>query len=210
MTKYTSEIQRTQTWTKTLAKGLLPVVLIWPHSSTGLTGATAGSYSEETLQHTKDKDIERLIILTKPRLESPPLRSVSRDLEVIRDTFALKMSEIAQLFDVSRPTVYAWLDGSTPRPDVLARLAYLSKQAEKVNQAGITRVEHFLRRPLADGRSLLQLLKEGANIEQALSTIKHAAVEEESSRKMAVSRHSPKKGDTAAIDELSVPIVPET
>jgi hypothetical protein len=209
MTEKTSAIPRTQTWTRSLAKGLLPVALIWPQSGMALTAATAGSYAEEILRQVKD--IPRFIIAAQPRLGVPPLRTVGRDLELIRTVFSLKISEIAQIFDVSRPTVYAWLDGSTPRPEVLTRLAYLSKEAEKVNQANITRVEHFVRRPLADGRSLLQLLKEGANTEQALSAIKHAAAEEESSRKLAVSRHSPsKKGDTASIDELSVPIVPET
>ncbi len=222
MEKYIPAIlptQPTQPWTTSLAKGLLPMVLIWPQSKPALTEATAAAYSEEgplaptnaTTATYQAKYVPRFIVPAQQRREPHSLRSVAADLKHIRSTFALKMSEVAEIFNVSRPAVYAWLDGAIPKQDVLTRLMLLSKQAEQVNQAGINRLEHFLRRPLADGRSLLQLLKEGANIEHALSTIKQAAAEEELSRKLAVSRHSPtKKGDAASIDELSVPIVPES
>jgi hypothetical protein len=208
-TKQATPVQASR-WTSSVATGLLHAALIWPLSGPALTGGTAAAYSFEVLQQADE--IGRLVVPCQSRRSNmTALRSVKEDVELIRVTFGLKMSEVAQLFNVSRPAAYAWLDGALPKSDAMSRLSHVARQAEQVKAANIDRIGRFIRRPLQDGRSMLQLLKEGADIQNALATIKQAAAEDETGRKLSASRYSSaKKGDVASIDEVSVPIIKES
>lgn len=133
--------------------------------------------------------------------------STAQLLTTIRDVFALKMSEVAQIFGVSRRAAYDWLDGATPKPETTTRLYTLSKYAEELKAFGLSNVEHFIHRPVVNGRSLLDLLKSGESIEQAILIIKHTSSEETKNRMQLGRRTS--ETNTAALDgfdEVSTPI----
>jgi hypothetical protein len=134
--------------------------------------------------------------------------STAQLLKNIRDIFALRTSELAQIFGVSRRAVYDWLEGVTPRPDTVNKIYALSIYADKLKKANITHVEHYLHRPVVSGLSLLELLKSGQNIETAIDVIKHTALEEAKNRKRLGRRAS--EANTANVDgfdEVSTPII---
>lgn len=208
MAQHIRKVESPPLWNSLVAKSVLQAALI-SFSPAVLSAGTGTAYPVEVLN--KVDDITRLIVPRQGRREITALRSVKDDVELIREVFGLKMSEVAHLFDVSRPAAYAWLDGALPKADAMARLTRVATQAQQVRAAGITRMGHFVHRPQKDGRSLLQLLKEGADIQDALSAIKQTAVEEETGRKMSASRQlRTKKGDLTGIDEVATPIIRET
>jgi hypothetical protein len=206
MSEHSTPVQSSP-WNTSIAKGLLQVALI-SLSVPSLTSGTASAYPVEVLR--KIEDVSRLMVPRQGRREITSLRSVKEEVELIRSVFGLNMSEVAQLFNISRPAAYAWLDGALPKAEAMARLTRIADQAQDAKSAGVTRMAHFVRRPQKDGRSLFQLLKEGADIQDALAAIRKTAEEEEAGRKVSASRKaSTKKGDPAGIDEVATPIIPE-
>jgi len=173
-----------------------------------LTKGTAGGYFPERF------DLEIVSNLRGPvqykvrekKVVSYAL-STAQLLSTVRDVFALRMSEMAQIFGVSRRAAYDWLEGVTPKPETTARIYTLSKYAEELKASGLSNIDHFIHRPVINGRSLLDLLKSGENIEQAITIIKRTASEEAKNRKQLGRRTS--ETNTASVDgfdEASTPI----
>jgi hypothetical protein len=121
------------------------------------------------------------------------------------------MSELAQIFGVSRQATYDWLDGSVPRVEIANRIWELSRAAQQLDSAGITRIEHFLHRPMLVGdRSLFTLLLSGENIEEAVAHIKEVAKTESERRGSTTNRNTGTSGgDASAIYSMGTPILSE-
>ncbi len=172
------------------------------------TEGTAGAYPELF-------DFQKVMAFRGPmqaktvekRVEPAIAPSTAQLLLNIRDVFTLRMSELAQIFGVSRRAAYDWLEGATPKPDTVARIYTLSKYAEELKAAGIEQIEHFVHRPVVAGRSLLDLLKSGESIETAIDVIKHTASEEAKNRKQLGRRISELNTTSVDVfDEVSTPI----
>lgn len=99
------------------------------------------------------------------------VESVSEQLERVRGTFGLTITDMSFLFDVSRPTMYAWLEGQEPKPEFTSHIAELSDLATMVEAYDLPRVNKLVRRPLRDGSSLLSKIKNGENIGSALAEL---------------------------------------
>ncbi|HET7108118.1 MAG TPA: hypothetical protein VFI38_14995 [Candidatus Acidoferrum sp.] len=173
-----------------------------------LTTGTAGGYYPERFGLEIISTIRGPVqykVRTKQVLNYAP--STAQLLSTIRDVFALRMSEVAQIFGVSRRAVYDWLEGVTPKPETTARIYALSKYADELKTSGLSSIEHFIYRPVVGDRSLLDLLKSGDNIEEAIVVIKRTAAEEEKNRRQSGRRTS--ETSTASVDgfdEVSTPI----
>lgn len=173
-----------------------------------LTKGTAGGYFPERFDLEIVSNLRGPIqykVLDKQVVGYAP--STKQLLSTIRDVFALKMSEVAQIFGVSRRAAYDWLEGVTPKPETTARIYALSRHAEELKESGLSNVEHFIHRPVVNGRSLLDLLKSGESIEQAIAIVRHTASEEARNRKQLGRRTS--ETNTASVDgfdEVSTPI----
>src|SRR5487761_14826 len=133
--------------------------------------------------------------------------SAAQLLSNIRDVFGLKMSEVAQIFGVSRRAAYDWLEGALPKTEIVAKMDKLSKQADEFRSAGITRLEHFTHRPVIGGRSLIDMLKSNEDIETALAIIKKTALDEARIRVDSGGRSAESKAGAHGLDEVSTPIV---
>lgn len=128
--------------------------------------------------------------------------SSAQSLIRIRDVFGLKMSELAQVFGVSRRAAYDWLEGATPKPELTAKIYQLNTLAEIFRDAGIDTVRHFIHRPVQGERTLFDLLKSGDNLDRAIEVIRMTALEEASARKPVGGRVR----DKSNLDEESTPI----
>src|SRR5436853_179795 len=81
-------------------------------------------------------------------------------IDFIRKAFALNLSELALIFDVKRPTIYAWLEGKHhPKHEALNHINELYLAAQKLDNLKISRMDTFINRPLFEGQSLLDKLK---------------------------------------------------
>jgi DNA-binding transcriptional regulator YiaG len=115
-------------------------------------------------------------------------RSTAEHISNIRDVLAISMSDLAAVFAVTRPTVYAWLEGrqEPTKPDTVKRIQQLSRAADVFGQANIERLDKLLQRPILDGRSLLDMLKANEDPLAVLPLVK------EISEKEAKTRREPK------------------
>lgn len=131
-----------------------------------------------------------------------------------REKLGLRMSELAEIFGVSRQAVYLWLNGENVRPEYVQRIWQVSSIADQVERAGISRPEHFLHRPFSpDGRTLYQSLLAGEDIEAAVACLKADALTEQETRKASSAglafRREPARVASSA-SELSRPIMDES
>ena len=131
----------------------------------------------------------------------------------IREGLGLKMSEVADIFGVSRQSVYLWLKGEKLKNEYVQRVWQVSLVAEHLQLAGIDRPEHFIHRPLSpEGDSLFQLLISGANVDSALALVKEQFNMEQRSRDKTFAEYQNThhtKRDVSSAMELATPILDE-
>ena len=107
-----------------------------------------------------------LVLVSVPQFE--PTQARYADLmRVIQSGFGRTMSRLPEVFGVSRQTLYNWLKGETPRPAHQERLEQLAEAARAFSTAGFKPTSAALDRTVAQGKSLLQLLSEGADGREA-------------------------------------------
>jgi transcriptional regulator with XRE-family HTH domain len=140
--------------------------------------------------------------------------SIPNAILQIRDRLGLKMSEVADIFGVSRQSIYLWLKGENLKNEYVQRVWQLSIIAERLHLAGIDRPEHFIHRPLSpEGDSLFQLLISGGNVDSALALLKGQFNAEQSSRDKSFAEHQNTrhhKQNLSSVMELATPILEET
>jgi len=96
--------------------------------------------------------------------------SFSEQVSLVQGALALNRSQMAEVLQISRPTLYAWLDGAQPHTPKVRRLHGLLRL---ISRAGLTS-DHplhprFVRHPLSEhGPSLLERLAQDALPEEAL------------------------------------------
>jgi transcriptional regulator with XRE-family HTH domain len=147
------------------------------------------------------------------RKRPPQEISIPQAILQIRDGLGLKMSELADIFGVSRQAVYLWLKGENLKNEYVQRVWHLNLIARQMQLAGIDRPEHFIHRPLSpEGDSLFQLLANGANVDSALALLEEQFTAEKSSRARQIAerqstRH--RRQDLPSVMELATPILEE-
>ena len=102
----------------------------------------------------------------------------------LRESLGLSITDLARVFEVSRPTIYAWMKGETePRPDLWPRLREMEQLASRAQRYSLSRAARLVRRPVLDGTSLLERLQAGREIgEEHLQALADLARDEESQR----------------------------
>lgn len=134
------------------------------------------------------------------------LRTPAERLEQIRQALGLTVTDLARLLDASRPTVYAWLNGQEPRPEVHERLLRLERQAAEVAACELPRINKLVRRPLHCGGSLLERLQQGDPLEPALEELKVLAQREQAGRARHKGLAAAARSSREALDDVSVPL----
>lgn len=110
-------------------------------------------------------------------------RTVGEQLRDIRRVFGLNATDMSLLFGISRPTVYAWMDGQEPRPDATSRILALVKLADEFAALGLQRADTLVKRPLFENsQSLFDLLQQGVNVRMHFDTLRALDAKEAASR----------------------------
>jgi transcriptional regulator with XRE-family HTH domain len=148
------------------------------------------------------------------RKSQAPEASIPKAILQIRDGLGLTMSEVADIFGVSRQAVYLWLKGENLKNEYVQRAWQLSLIAEQLQLAGIDRPEHFIHRPLSpEGASLFKMLLDGADTDSTLALLKEQFKAEQSSRDKSVSERQNtrlRRRDPSSFIELATPILDES
>lgn len=106
------------------------------------------------------------------------------ELETIREYGLLNTSEVAKIIGVSRPTVYAWIEGKEPCPANVLKLCLLADNLRKIVEANISRASNLIKRPLFDGVSIIDILERGELIPaDRIDKLKNISDKEEFARK---------------------------
>lgn len=115
--------------------------------------------------------------------QASQVKTVSEQLLNIRESFALSVAGLASIFQVTRPTIYSWLDNQNLKPDAYQKIEKLNKLADSFTALNMERPDLLVNRPLFEGKSLADLLKNGEDVSEAFKTIKVLAEKESIQRK---------------------------
>jgi transcriptional regulator with XRE-family HTH domain len=99
------------------------------------------------------------VVVTVQVTSTGPWQAVMQD---IKAGFGRTMSRLPEVFGVSRQALYNWMNGETPRETHHARLRELAEAARAFKAADFTPSSAMLDRTVAQGKSLLELLHDGA------------------------------------------------
>lgn len=104
-------------------------------------------------------------VLEQPKVvEDAPYAKL---MEQVKSGFGRTMSRLPEVFGVSRQTLYNWLDGETPKAVHQERLRQLAEAAKVFADLGFKPTTPMLDRPVAQGKSFLQLMAAGVNGQEA-------------------------------------------
>lgn len=99
----------------------------------------------------------------------PPFALLMEDIQA---GFGRTMSRLPEVFGVSRQTLYNWLSGEkTPKEQHHAKLHELAAAAKVFQAAGFKPNSTTLDKTVTNGKSLLELIGEGANGEDAANRL---------------------------------------
>lgn len=140
-----------------------------------------------------------------------PLQGVTEQIQILRDVLGLRMSEVAQIFGVSRQAAYSWLSGSQPKPEIARRIWHLSHTAESIRVVCGSNLGNFIHRPmLNDGRSVYELIVRGDEISGLTAILRQAVAAEAAVRSSALKRNAGALNDkSSSLLELSRPVLQE-
>ncbi len=106
---------------------------------------------------------EQAVTVAQEKIET---LSLVDQLDAIKDFLGLTVTQISELFKVTRKTVYDWYDGAEPRSNVDARIKALyhlvSSKADKLDLKNLKKVWNL---PL-NGKSFIDLLNTQTDLHQ--------------------------------------------
>jgi predicted transcriptional regulator len=113
------------------------------------------------------------------------------------------------VLNVTRPTIYAWLEGQEPKSETLQQISRLVRISEEIKKYSISRMDTFLHRPILNNNSLLDKLKAGEDIAKFLGEIKILADKEAANRKKIKGSGKKIRSSADVIREYSNPLYKE-
>lgn len=162
----------------------------------GTTSLTPVHYEFEQAQSSLPEAIE---------LERTPAQNLARVREVLKPA----VLELANLFGVSRQSVYAWQDGAQPSAETAARLASLAQAADVFADAGIKVDATTLRRKVAGGRTVLDAVLSGTDAAQVAQALVSTLRREADQRARLAGQLAGRKKQPVNVDDYGAPAVSE-
>jgi DNA-binding transcriptional regulator YiaG len=123
----------------------------------------------------------------------------AEDIAIIRKVLKPAMLELANVFGVSRQTVYDWQSGTKPSAEAAAKLADLARAAEVFDASGVNANAQTLRRKVAGGGTLVDAVLNGGSAVQ-VSKLLVATLQRESDQRRMLSRQFANRKSNPIID----------
>jgi transcriptional regulator with XRE-family HTH domain len=137
------------------ASQLLPTI-----GAAGTGGVESGDYYRR--MYLLPIGYQAFLVVVAPA-QAPDPAPYTELMQVIKSGFGRTMTRLPEVFGVSRQTLYNWLNGETPKPAHQEKLRQLAEAARIFSALGFKPTSLALDRTITQGKSLLQLLSEGAD-----------------------------------------------
>jgi len=126
----------------------------------------------------------------------------------VKERLRLNMTELARLFDISRPTAYKWLRGESDLAERHLEIERINEISLRIQELKIERLDLLLFRPMFQGgKSFFDFLRDsGANIEKVLVEMKNAADHEALARGSIAKLGAPMRTTREALDASAMPL----
>ncbi len=155
--------------------------------------------------HYETESSEAVLAAAHASLEPTPAQSLARIREVLKPP----VLELANLFGVSRQTVYAWQDGAQPALEAAARLAVLARAADVFADAGVVVDTQTLRRKMAGGGTVLDAVLAGGDAMQVARSLVQTLRREAAQRAQLSAQLAVRKRGTAVVHDYGIPAAAE-
>jgi len=139
-------------------------------STVGLLISTGtGAHTDALAQMQQQKLRETLIsspsidYISEIRIARTPVEEIERVREVLKPA----ISDLAKCFQVSRQSIYNWLNGEQPSFIHLATLKDLALAADILSNSGFSISGYTLKRKITNGRNLLEVVQHGGSASDA-------------------------------------------
>lgn len=175
---------------------------LWQNAATvtliGVLAGTGGDISvEQILRHFGTGSASRS---AQDSQAAEPGHGFAIDLKTIRAVLRLSVAETAQLFGVSRPSVYSWQNGNPISPENAERLCEIATALTphlQLLEAQVGRVAH---RAIEGRTTLLQALAAGTDADQAISQLAEILSREAAQRERLAQRLQGRNGNRGSAD----------
>ena len=129
-------------------------------------------------------------------------------LAQIRAVFKLSIADIANIFSVSRQSIYNWIAGEKPSQDNVERLDDLARAADLFLSDGFADSSYLVRRKLEHGKTLMDTVRDGGSAQNAARSLLQIA-QKESSQREALQRRLANRTAAPDYSEIGAPMLNE-
>lgn len=136
------------------------------------------------------------------------LRTPQENIAQIRAAFKPSMADIASIFKVSRQSVYNWIAGEKPSQESVERLDDLAQAADLFQADGIVGSSYLVRRKLENGKTLMDIVREGGSAQDAARSLLQIA-QKETSQRQALQRRLANRPATSEYADIGSPMLNE-
>lgn len=133
----------------------------------------------------------------------------AKNLARIREILKPTVTELANLFGVSRQAVYDWQAGKPIAPENALRLGEFAKAAELLSAQQIQVSSQALRRKVLDGQSLLDALRNGAHVFDTAAALAQVLDREAVQREKLTARLLGRQRPVVSADDVENPMLDE-
>src|SRR5579863_6432989 len=158
-------------------KDCIPFAASGMHLATMTVGFGVGTGGAATFDYIKERGNKGYCYLFIPydwsnkKNDARPSRTPAEDLEHIRMVLRPAVTDLADVLGVSRQALYDWQSGKSVAPGNASRLADLARAADIFAIEGMTGTSRALRRPIRNGKSFYDVVREGGCAEEAARTL---------------------------------------
>ena len=136
-------------------------------------------------------------------------RSPVEDLARIRAVLKPAVKDLAEMVGVSRQAIYDWQGGAAIASKHAGRLADLARAADLFAADGLTATSQTLRRPIAAGRSFLDVVRSGGSAADAARSLIEIVRRETEQRKLLEARFANRPQPALPADDFGIPMLDE-
>jgi len=138
----------------------------------------------------------------------PVSNTPTENLAQIREVLQVSVTEIANLFGVSRQAIYDWQAGKGISSEHAEKLEMLAKATTILAPAGVP-VSQLLRRRLPGGKTFLEIVKDGDSAELAALKLLDLAKRDLEQRQRLEARLSGRKRPSIDRGDMGLPMLSE-
>lgn len=133
-------------------------------------------------------------------LASQTKQGLAADLGAIRSALRLSVAELADLFDVSRPTIYSWQNGNACKELNASRIRAIARALDPHWGLLSEHPGRVARRAMEGRANIIDLLKQGRDPAEVVSKLTALLKQEATQRELLARRLQGKTGVRGAAD----------